>query len=193
MTDLSRRNFLKGLMATAGIAAVGIPVAPAIAAIVEEPPPLPFPDADVGDVFMQVANAWRFIGRSTKLQLTVHRDEEEYWISPRERRYRALSTVDINAIGEVIFDPEGEQLLYQQFVESGRTEFAIGQGRHGIYVLKRSVITSLNRIFGYNEGDMTRELGQAERSPRLGRGAIKDEFKLNISEVEISREERSET
>ncbi|WP_192246118.1 twin-arginine translocation signal domain-containing protein [Mesorhizobium silamurunense] len=186
MTDLNRRNFLKGLMAAAGVAAVGIPVAPAVAQIAAEPPPLPFPDADLGDIFMKTANAWRFIGRSSRLQLTVRRDEEEIWISPRERRYRGLSTVDIKATGEVIFDPEGEKLLGHHFMERERTDFAIGQG-YGTYVLKRSAIMSMSRLFGYDEDHTTRMVGLPQRRPRLGLGAVRNEFELNISEVEISR------
>ncbi|CDX26723.1 exported hypothetical protein [Mesorhizobium plurifarium] len=170
MTDLSRRNFLKGLMAAAGVAAVGIPLAPAVAEIVPEPPPLPFPDADVGDIFMQVANAWRFIGRSSRMQIKVDRDEEETWISPSERRYTALRTVSINADGEGVFDSEGERLLHSQFVEYASTDFAVGQGRYGVYVLKKSFISQIDRHFS------------------LDGGAVKTGFKLVVSGMEISRE-----
>lgn len=187
MTDLNRRNFLKGLMAAAGVAAVGIPVAPAVVEIVREPPALPFPDADVGDVFMQVEKAWRFIGRTSRLQITVNRDEEETWISPRERRYTALSKVDINSTGEVIFDPEGEQLLGRHFMARERTDFAIGQGRYGIFVLKRSAIISMSRLYECNDGYHFTRTVDGQRRTRLGPGAIRNEFELNISEVEISR------
>lgn len=169
MTDLSRRNFLKGLMAAAGVAAVGIPLAPAVAEIVPEPPRLPFLDADVGDVFMKVANAWRFIGRSSQCQIRIDRHEEEVWISPRERRFRALPTMDINAQAEVVFDAEGERLLYEQFADARPADFAIGQGRNGIYVLKDSAVWDLQRLFTWDK-------------------LIKNEFKLRVSEIEISHE-----
>lgn len=168
--DLNRRNFLKGLMAAAGVAAVGISAAPAIAEIVPEPPPLPFPDAELGDIFMKTANAWRFIGRSSRMQIKVDRDEEEVWISPSERRYKALSTVSINADGEGVFDPEGDRLLNSQFVECASTDFAVGQGRYGIYVLKQSFISQIDRHISLNGG------------------AVKTGFKLIVSGMEIARD-----
>lgn len=141
MTDLSRRNFLKGLMATAGVVAAGMPAIAAVEAAAA--PPLPFPDHLLGDVFIKVNDVWRFLGKSTTWELRIERDVSFVDLASFEYpKLRGFSYVDPGSVDvEIMLDSEGRQLLMETFTSGNRADFAMSQGRNGLYLLKQSFIS----------------------------------------------------
>lgn len=166
MTDLSRRNFLKGLMATAGVVAAGMPVLAAVEAAVA--PPLPFPDHLLGDVFMKVDDVWRFLGKSMSWTVNMEREvsfrdlEEDF--SGYRTAFPGLLTREADV--EIMMDGEGRQMLMSQFLDRGRVDFAMSQGRNGLYTLKGSTISSASVV--------------------TSREVLADRFHLELGEIEVT-------
>ncbi|AMX93653.1 MULTISPECIES: twin-arginine translocation signal domain-containing protein [Mesorhizobium] len=140
MTDLSRRNFLKGLMATAGVVAAGMPALAAVEAAVA--PSLPFPDHLLGDVFMKVDDIWRFLGKSTEWMVRIERDVTFVDLASLDRpTHRGVSYVTAGAVDvDIMLDSEGRQMLMETFMAGERVDFAMSQGENGLYTLKNSFI-----------------------------------------------------
>ncbi|AZO29399.1 twin-arginine translocation signal domain-containing protein [Mesorhizobium sp. M1B.F.Ca.ET.045.04.1.1] len=166
MTDLSRRNFLKGLMAAAGVAAVGMPVIAAVEAVAV--PALPFPDHDVGDVFMKVNDVWRLLGKSTSLTVNMARSVSFASLEQIDRldhRYYCLpDPMELSV--EALLDNEGRGLLMGEFSSGRHIDFAMSQGENGLYMIKKSFI---------------REVCATCRHE-----LVIDSFELNPSEIEVT-------
>lgn len=152
MTDLSRRNFLKGIMAAAGVAAVGMPVDMATA--VEAPPTaLPFAH-EAGDIFMKVDDAWRFLGKSSRIE--VYREIMELDFTslssrnfPPHREFHSFvgpCQIDI----EFYSDAEGRLLLHDRFVNRGDADFAFSLGEE-ICTMDSSLMCGIG--VNFEEGD----------------------------------------
>ncbi|WP_292636949.1 twin-arginine translocation signal domain-containing protein [Mesorhizobium sp.] len=144
MTDLSRRNFLKGLMATAGVVAAGMPVIAAVEAAA--PPPLPFPDHLLGDVFIKANDVWRFLGKSTTWEVRVERDVDFAHLASFEfPAHKSALCVTAGAVDvDIMLDSEGRQLLMETFTAGNRADFALSQGEGGLYTLKNSFIRGVS-------------------------------------------------
>lgn len=141
--DLNRRNFLKGMMAAAGVAAVGIPTLAAVAEVVEAAPEpvMPFP-GDQGDIFMKVNGVWRFVCRARSLSIQHHVDEIDmtHFGGPPILRYSGLREYRVQI--QSYFDKAGQQLLHDAFMERYAQEMAVGLG-FGTTAVMRGVIAQM--------------------------------------------------
>lgn len=132
MTDLSRRNFLKGFMATAGIAAAGFPAFAAVVpeALPEKPKITSWPH-ERGDFFVKHNGIWRFLGRAQSVH--VHYPLEEIDMSAFGEFNPAREIVrskppEIDA--EILLDADGEELVLDIYNRWETVRMAFSTGPH---------------------------------------------------------------
>lgn len=125
MSELSRRNFLKGIMAAAGVAAVGLPAAEVHAA-----PALPEDRSPTllehGDVWVGDAdNPLRFVGKSTRIEIINETIDIPTFGDPGRRsltgRYDARITM--------ISDHDGENFVVADGMRPKVFWFGLPQGQ----------------------------------------------------------------
>jgi hypothetical protein len=137
MLDLSRRNFLKGLMASAGVAAVGIPLH---ASTVSLAPILP--DVEGGDLWLKVDDVWRFIGKAISFER-----RQDYDTIHDSSCIRKPVLVHHRFDGDVrmVWDHEGQGILSEIFFRARESHEAIfGAGEHQFHMTEFIVHSMAN-------------------------------------------------
>lgn len=141
MNDMSRRSFLKGVMASAAIVAV----APTFAVPASEATQHLHLLVEPSDLWLKPDDQWRFIGkllsatirpeerRVPEIQIPVDRDLPEWMLGMDDLR---------QVLGGLVLcvDDEGRRFLDEAFLSGAGTGICIGT-RFGPAVIERSIIT----------------------------------------------------
>lgn len=143
--ETSRRGFLKGLMAAAGVAAVGIPPE-VVAAVAEKMPTRPV-TFEAGDLWIRRNGVDRFIGKT----LSIFFENEIMDLPmdlPAGSPYRGIAkTGNYTGTIEACVDPEGQNILWDAFVDRSRCEFMLGAGGL-VFIQKNIEITDVSIEIG---------------------------------------------
>lgn len=119
--QMNRRDFLKSLMASAGIAAAGFP------ALVAATPVFPV-TVSFGDVYVRMSDEWKFVGSARKVSL--HRDPLEIEPikdlegGPLYRQFVAGPEIRMSV--DMIYLPESQPIIDELFDSDDAHEFIFG-------------------------------------------------------------------
>lgn len=137
MIDVSRRSFLKGAMASAGLVAVGIPLDQVNATPVSRPVLL---EVDEGELWLKIDEMWRFIGRAVEWGIETDTYERPDLIIPDTPEIVATGyhLIDVKVVG----DKEGLTLARKTILGRDAVETIIGVDS-GQFHIKRATLMNV--------------------------------------------------
>lgn len=145
--EISRRDWLKGVMASAGLAAVGVPLdvveaaAPAIAKPVARPI-----SVECGDFWIRQNGIAHFIGKMTSIEMRF--GYAEFFDGGIFAKFIPDNTVDVDV--SIFPDMEGYNILHEILYERQLIEAVFGH-ESGSYVVSDAFLRNIQAQIGPHE------------------------------------------
>jgi hypothetical protein len=140
---VSRRGFLKGLMAASALVAVSptllSPVEAVAAPVAEALPP-----AELGDLWMRHGkHSWEFVGKTLVANIWTEVERDDVLLPPRFGHYRGILTRRSHASFELAADKRSMRLVEEVMAVREQSEIMLGSNAYSVrskgYVMQHGI------------------------------------------------------
>lgn len=145
-TNVSRRGFLKGLMAASALVAVSPTLLAPVEALAQ--PVAGLPDVDVGDLWMRVEDdPWFFLGKTLAAEVWIEPEFElDLPLNAPYPGFRGLARRDARGRFEIAGDAQTDRFLERMMEWRGQAEFMVGCNFDAVRA--RCYVTTLAHEYG---------------------------------------------